>query len=91
MKASVARIRSERGRVALALAAMGPNAAPSQTNFLFFDTRRDSTGVAAALLQEGVIVKPWREPGYETWLRATIGKPADNDRLIAALRKGIGE
>ncbi len=91
MRASVVGIRAERARVAAALAAMGLYAAPSQTNFLFFDTRRDSTGVAAALLQEGVIVKPWREPGYETWLRATIGKPADNDRLIAALRKGIGE
>ena len=86
MKASVARIRSERDRVALALAAMGLNAAPSQTNFLFFDTGRNSSAVAAALLQDGIIVKPWCEGGYETWLRATIGKPADNDRLIASLK-----
>ena len=90
MKASVAGIRRERARVATALKEMGLHSAPSQTNFLFFDTGRDSAGVAAALLQEGVIVKPWREAGYETWLRATIGKPADNDRLLAALRKGIG-
>lgn len=89
MKASVARIRSERDRVALALAAMGLNAAPSQTNFLFFDTGRDSSTVAAALLQDGIIVKPWREAGYETWLRATIGKPADNDRLIASLKRQV--
>ncbi len=90
MQASVEGIRAERARVATALAAMGLHSAPSQTNFLFFDTGRDSAGVAVALLQEGVIVKPWREAGYETWLRATIGKPADNDRLIAALRKGMG-
>ena len=89
MKASVARIRSERSRVALGLAALGLNAAPSQTNFLFFDTGRDSSLVAAALLQDGVIVKPWREAGYTTWLRATIGKPADNDRLIASLQKQV--
>lgn len=89
MKASVARIRSERDRVALALAAMGLNAAPSQTNFLFFDTGRDSSNAAAALLQDGIIVKPWREAGYETWLRATIGKPADNDRLIASLKRQV--
>ena len=89
MKASVARIRSERGRVALALVAMGLKTAPSQTNFLFFDTGRDSSTVAAALLQDGIIVKPWREAGYETWLRATIGKPADNDRLIASLQKQV--
>ena len=89
MKASVARIRSERGRVALALVAMGLKTAPSQTNFLFFDTGRDSSTVAAALLQDGIIVKPWREAGYETWLRATIGKPADNDRLIASLKRQV--
>lgn len=90
MQASVEGIRAERARVATALAGIGLHSAPSQTNFLFFDTGRDSAGVAVALLQEGVIVKPWREAGYETWLRATIGKPADNDRLIAALRKGMG-
>lgn len=89
MKASVARIRSERNRVAFALAAMGFDAAPSQTNFLFFDTKRDSAAVASALLQDGIIVKPWREAGYETWLRATIGKPADNDRLVASLHKQV--
>ena len=75
--------------MAVELSAMGLHAAPSQTNFLFFDTGRDSNGVAAALLQDGIIVKPWREAGYETWLRATIGRPADNDRLIASLRKQV--
>ncbi|MDQ1849834.1 histidinol-phosphate transaminase [Gemmobacter fulvus] len=87
MKASVAGIRAERDRVAAGLAALGLHAAPSQTNFLFFDTGRDSAEVAAALLLEGIIVKPWREKGYENWLRATIGTPAENDRLMAALRK----
>jgi histidinol-phosphate aminotransferase len=89
MKASVVGIRAERDRVAAALAEMGFRAAPSQTNFLFFDTHRDSTEVAAALLQDGIIVKPWRETGYETWLRATIGKSAENDRLIASLAKQV--
>lgn len=87
MKASVAGIRAERDRVAAGLAALGLHAAPSQTNFLFFDTGRDSAEVAAALLLEGIIVKPWREKGYESWLRATIGTPAENDRLMVALRK----
>ena len=89
MKASVARIRAERLRVAAALADAGLNVAPSQTNFLFFDTGRDSAAVAAALLQDGIIVKPWREAGFTTWLRATIGTPSDNDRLIAALQKQV--
>ncbi|HQY43910.1 MAG TPA: aminotransferase class I/II-fold pyridoxal phosphate-dependent enzyme [Paracoccaceae bacterium] len=87
MTTSVAGIRAERARVAVALAALGVRVAASQTNFLFFDTGRDSAEMANALLREGLIIKPWREPGYETWLRSTIGTVVENDRLIAAVAK----
>jgi histidinol-phosphate aminotransferase len=36
-------------------------------------------------LSEGIIVKAWREPGYLQFVRATIGTPEENDRLIAAM------
>lgn len=85
MRASVARLRLERERVAQALRALGLRVAPSQTNFLFFETTGDSAAQADALLRQGIIVKAWREPGYERFLRATIGSAADNDRLLAAL------
>ncbi|MFZ1469397.1 MAG: histidinol-phosphate transaminase [Paracoccaceae bacterium] len=90
MKASVAGIRAERARVATALRGLGLHVADSQTNFLFYDTGRDSAEVAAALLQAGLIVKAWRDAGYERWLRSTIGTAAENDRLIAALRDILG-
>ncbi len=85
MTASVARLRLERDRVAQALRAIGLRVAPSQTNFLFFETKGDSSQLATALLQQGIIVKAWREPGYERFLRATLGSAQDNDRLLAAL------
>ena len=86
MHASMARLRLERARVAAALQALGLRVGPSQTNFLFFDAGQNSTDVADALLrQHGIIVKAWREAGYERFIRATIGSPAENDRLIAAL------
>ena len=85
MKASVGRIRAERARVASALGGLGLHVAASQTNFLFFDCAGDSAAFAAALLQEGIVVKAWREKGYEQYLRVTVGTPADNDRLIRAL------
>lgn len=85
MQASVARLREERVRVAAALERLGFRVAPSQTNFLFFDCGIDSSTLAAALLQEGIIVKAWREKGYERYLRVTIGSSGDNDRLILAL------
>lgn len=85
MEASVARCASERARVAAALAELGCRIPPSQTNFLFIDTGGDSEACAAALLREGIIVKPWREAGFEQYLRATIGTASENDRLIAAM------
>jgi len=85
MEASVARCAAERGRVASALAALGFVVPSSQTNFLFIDTRGDSEACASALLRAGIIVKPWREAGYERYLRATIGTASENDRLITAM------
>ena len=87
MEASVARVRAERARVADQLAAIGLPPAPSQTNFLFLDTGRDSSRVAAELLADGIVVKPWREPGFENWLRMSIGRPAENDRFVASLTR----
>lgn len=85
MRASVARLRAERVRVAAALQALGLRVAPSQTNFVFFEVPADSAALATELLRKGIIVKAWREAGYERFVRATIGSPADNDRLLAAL------
>ena len=64
---------------------LGLRVADSQTNFLFFECRSDSAEQAAALLRQGIIVKAWRETGYERFMRATIGSAQDNDRLLAAL------
>ncbi|WP_181168075.1 histidinol-phosphate transaminase [Mesorhizobium sp. B2-4-19] len=91
MTASVARIRAERIRTAAALAGLGLQVARSQTNFLFFDGKGDSSSLAAGLLKQGIVVKAWREAGYERFLRVTIGSPADNDRLIAALQELVGQ
>ncbi|MFD1983626.1 histidinol-phosphate transaminase [Mesorhizobium newzealandense] len=85
MRASASRVRAERKRAAAALAGFGFRVAQSQTNFLFFDCKGDSSSLATDLLKQGIIVKAWRETSYERYLRVTIGSPADNDRLIAAL------
>ena len=86
MKASVARLKAERARVADAIAAIGLPAARSQTNFLFLDVRRDSQAAMDHFLSRGIIVKPWKEKGFESFIRVTIGTPSDNDRFLDALR-----
>lgn len=90
MKDSVARIREERERVRKALVGLGLQVAPSQTNFLFFDCGVDSAKLATDLVRDGIIVKAWREAGYGHFLRATIGKPEENDHLVRMLAKHLG-
>jgi len=85
MQDSVARINAERERVAAALRAMGLLVAPAQGNFLFFDSKLPSTQVSGELLKKGVVVKPWMEAPYQTFVRASIGSPEENDQFLQAL------
>jgi histidinol-phosphate aminotransferase len=89
MKDAVARIKAERERVRKILEGMGIWMAQSQTNFLFLDCKGDSSACAQFLLKEGVIVKGWREAGYERFLRVTIGTKDENEKFIAAFGKWL--
>jgi histidinol-phosphate aminotransferase len=75
----------ERERVRRALNTLGYDPAPSLANFLFFDAREDSSALAQRLLPQGVIVKPWREPGFTEHIRVSIGSPRANDQFLTAL------
>lgn len=75
----------ERERLRKAILAMGLRVLPSRGNFLFVDAARPSGPLAAALLDQGVIVKPWKQPGYETWFRVSTGTREDGDQFLAAL------
>lgn len=59
--------------------------APSAANFLFVQVVRPNVAVAEGLLQHGVIVKPWKEAGYETYIRVSIGSATDNQLFLDAL------
>ncbi|MEJ0101009.1 MAG: aminotransferase class I/II-fold pyridoxal phosphate-dependent enzyme [Pseudomonadota bacterium] len=85
MRDTTGMIKLERERVRAALKDMDLAVAPSEGNFLFFNAQRSSAEVSAELLRQGVIVKPWLEPGYQTFIRASIGAPAENDLFLAAL------
>jgi histidinol-phosphate aminotransferase len=66
---------------------MGYQVSPSVANFLFFHAREDASTLAEKLLAHGVIVKPWRDPGYKQHVRISIGLPRSNDLFLAALTK----
>ena len=59
--------------------------APSAANFLFIDIGRPNGPVNEALLARGLIVKPWKEPGFEHFIRVSVGTEADNERFVRAL------
>ncbi len=60
--------------------------APSATNFLFIDIGRPNGPVNEALLARGIIVKPWKEPGFEHFIRVSVGTEAENTRFAQALQ-----
>ena len=82
---SVQGILQEREIVRRGLEQAGYVVAPSHTNFLFFDSDEPAVSLAERLLARGVIVKPWRDPGYERFVRVSIGSRADNEQFLAAL------
>jgi histidinol-phosphate aminotransferase len=67
----------------------GLRLAASQADFLFMDTSRPSRGVAEAMMRRGVIVKPWLDPGFDTFIRVTVGPSADNEHFIAAFEEAM--
>ena len=90
MRQAVAHTVRERAAMAATLAGMGLRVAPSSTNFLFVDLGRPNGPVNDALLARGVIVKPWKEPGFTQFLRVSVGTAQENAMFLAALGEALG-
>ena len=72
----------------------GWNVGPSAGNFVLADTGVQAGPWYEGLLQCGVIVRPVGSYGLPRHLRITVGLPAQNDRLLQALKqlreRGVG-
>ena len=55
----------------------------SAANFLLVEIGARAEEIYLALKQKGLLVRWWSAPELRTKLRISVGKPADNDRLIA--------
>jgi len=86
--AQTAQIRTERGRLADALARLdGVHVYPSEANFLLLRTPPGlARGWFSGLRDQGVLIKnlDGAHPLLTDCLRPTVGTPAENDALIAA-------
>ena len=76
---SVAMLIAERNRVTTALADMGFDVIPSDTNFVLFGRFADAAASWRRYLDAGVLIRDVGIPGY---LRATTGLADENDVLL---------
>lgn len=82
--------RRERERVEQALAERQIRHTTSKANFVFLESRAPMLEAADRLLEAGVIVRPIPVKDSPGWLRITIGRAQDNDRMLDALPGAIG-
>ena len=77
---------ASRVELVAALAELDFEVLPSAANFVFArHPRRDAAALAAALRGRHVIVRHFRQPRIDQFLRITVGGPEQNAALLAAL------
>jgi len=80
-----------RERLVADLAALGFEVLPSAANFVFVrHPGRDAGELAAELRQRAIIVRHFRQPRIEQFLRITVGTDAQCAALVDALRDILG-
>jgi len=69
---------------------LGLHYLPTTANFLLVDLKRPVLPIHAALLNEGVIIRPLANYGMPECLRVTAGLPEENERFLNAIEKVLG-
>lgn len=81
------RVIASRERLAAGLSALGFHVLPSAANFLFArHPGRDGAELAAALRERSIIVRHFKAPRIDQFLRITVGTDEQCDALIAGLQ-----
>jgi histidinol-phosphate aminotransferase len=77
---------AERARVEAALGALGLEWPEARANFLLVEFGDRAEEIYKSLKAERLLVRWWGSPELRTKLRISVGRPDQNDRLLAALR-----
>ncbi|HST43682.1 MAG TPA: histidinol-phosphate transaminase, partial [Luteimonas sp.] len=85
LEACRSRNAMQRDALGTALRARGFTVTPSQANFLLVGFGVETTAIEAALLAQGVVLRPMAGYGLPNCLRISIGDAAGNARLLHAL------
>ncbi len=86
---SVAANREALAYIRAGLDKLGLRYFPTQGNFLLVDCARPALPIYDAMLRSGVIVRPVGGYGLPNHLRITLGTPAQNQRMLAALEQAL--
>ncbi len=79
-------VMSSREGLVLSLEDLGFAVLPSQANFVFVrHPMRDAADIAAQLRTRAVLVRHFKQPRIDQYLRISVGAPAQCDALIQAL------
>ena len=76
----------ERARLERELSAFGLTWPESRANFLLAEAGDRAEAIYTALRDANVLVRWWSSPDLRTKLRISVGRPDQNNRLLAALR-----
>jgi histidinol-phosphate aminotransferase len=89
VQANVARLITERERLQKELVKLPwLEPLPSQTNFILCHLRsRTPQEVVDALIQQGILIRKFSDPVMAEYVRISVGRPEQNDALLAALRE----
>jgi histidinol-phosphate aminotransferase len=89
-KETCQRVIDEREALRQALHALGFEVLPSAANFVFArHPAQDAAALSATLRRQGVIVRHFRLPRIEQFLRISVGTPAQNRRLLEVLKDAV--
>jgi histidinol-phosphate aminotransferase len=93
MREAVAALKAERGKLINALNEIrGVEAFDSRANFVLFNTAKPYEEVYVNMLKRGLVIKKLGKLlMYENCLRATVGLPDMNAKLLDALREYLGD
>lgn len=80
------RVIASREDVIASMQELGFEVLPSRANFIFArHPQRDASQLAVQLREQGVIVRHFKQPRIDQFLRITIGTPEQNQALLQAL------
>ncbi len=83
MSRNIEAVPADPRSVSQRVAALGFRAARSQTNFFFIDVGWDNRAARDHFLSTGIIIKPWKEAGYETFSRLRRARSGQNRQAIS--------